>query len=264
MSRVLSAEINKIKTYRVFWVILGLFVFLLPIIFYGLGNINIHSSGPQGQTDIIDPSKIFHFPKVWQYLTYMASYFVLILGILMIILVTNEFSFGTLRQNIVDGLNRKEVIAGKVWIALLISIFCVLYVLILGFAFGITYSDAGESSLADGKIWYLVAFMNQLTGYLSLAILIGIFIKRSGFAIVLFILYTLVIERVFWIMRYDFVNYLPVNTYQSLTPFPVNILQNPHAKPDKVFELDFFIGLAYTAAFIILSYWLLKRKDIEK
>ena len=61
---------------------------------------------------------LYHFPDIWQNLTYISTYFQPILAIIVIISLTNEFSFKTIRQNIIDGFDRKDFLVSK-----LLSIF---------------------------------------------------------------------------------------------------------------------------------------------
>src|SRR6476620_12364350 len=95
MLTLFRTELRKILPYRTVWVILGIFVGLLFLIIRSGSSITIN-----GQ---MAGTSLYKFPDLWQKLTYIASYFNLLLGILVIILITDEYSFRTLRQQIIDG-----------------------------------------------------------------------------------------------------------------------------------------------------------------
>src|SRR5688500_2377894 len=95
MLSLLRIELRKILPYRTIWVILGIFILLLFLIVKGSSTIEIN--GQKAGTSL------YNFPDIWMKLTYIASYFNLLLGILVIILITDEYSFRTLRQQVIDG-----------------------------------------------------------------------------------------------------------------------------------------------------------------
>ena len=56
---------------------------------------------------------LYQFPNIWTFFPWVASWFNLFLAIVIIVLVGNEFSFRTFRQNVIDGLSRNDLIKGK-------------------------------------------------------------------------------------------------------------------------------------------------------
>ena len=115
MTRLFEIEWLKLKNYRVFWIL---------IIMYFTGLIIVLSSGMflmqffknQGaEFSGIDPTIIplYDFPDVWQNMTYVATFFKIILAFIVIISVTNEISYRTMRQNVIDGMSKWEFLKSK-------------------------------------------------------------------------------------------------------------------------------------------------------
>ena len=115
MIRLLRIEIIKNWTYPTFWIIVILYFFILGTGLFNLRdlidniNISISSGGP------LDTSlfPILEFPDIWHNITYLAGYLKLLLGIYIAVSVTNEFSFNTLRQNLMQGMTASEFVYTK-------------------------------------------------------------------------------------------------------------------------------------------------------
>ena len=82
---LLRIEFRKILPYRTVWVILAIYVVLMVLVLNASSSITINNR--QLGADV------FQLPDVWQRLTYLASFFNLLLGILVIVLVSDEYSF---------------------------------------------------------------------------------------------------------------------------------------------------------------------------
>ena len=112
MIKLLKIELKKILTYKIFWIILGLY-----FLFLALGMILAEFMVNSMVTDInkrmpipFPKAVIYNFPDIWQNLTFFASIrFVMIFpAIIVIILITNEFANKTIRQNIINGMSKNE------------------------------------------------------------------------------------------------------------------------------------------------------------
>jgi hypothetical protein len=51
---------------------------------------------------------IFNFPFIWHFNTYIAAILKLFLAIVIVSMMANEYSYGTLKQNLIDGLSKKS------------------------------------------------------------------------------------------------------------------------------------------------------------
>ncbi|MBK0402271.1 ABC transporter permease [Adhaeribacter sp. BT258] len=257
MLTLLRTEYRKILPYRTFWVILGIFTGLLFLIVRSAASITIN-----GQT--AGPT-LYNFPDIWQRLTYIASYFNLLLGILVIILITDEYGFRTLRQQIIDGYFRTDVIASKLLVLLSIAFFATLVVASLGLGFGLSATENASAQQITGNMMYLVYYFVQTLGYMVLAMFVAFLVKKNGLAIIAFLLYFFVE----WIIRFkidDSINqYFPGKVLNSLAPNPtqsiidsaVGITTTALPPQQAIFPAVFYIVLL-----TVFAYLLLKSRDL--
>ncbi len=64
---------------------------------------------------------IFNFPFIWHFNTYVAAWLKFFLAIVIVSMMANEYSYGTLKQNLIDGLSKQEFILSKF---LTVATFC--------------------------------------------------------------------------------------------------------------------------------------------
>lgn len=256
MKKLLVTEWYKLRPYKTFWILSGLYIILVPLVFSVFNRI--------GSDLPFDPTQIYHFPEVWHFLAYLGSYFNILPGVLIIILITNEFSFRTIRQNIIDGLGRDEAVYAKLLVVLGISFFATVYLLVTGGVFGLAFSTSQELSQFTGKLIALGTYFFQSLGYMSMAVLLAFIFQKSGLTIILFILYRLVIEPgLSAFMPESIRNFLPAKGISGMVTLPVKIdPPNQVALNDTVINSQFLIGLGYTFLFIILTLWINRKRNL--
>src|SRR5262245_35861746 len=110
MNNLLAIEWLKIRRYRAFWLLIGLFAVLLALWNYQISK-GVVQMGAQGVNVL---SNAYTFPDVWSNLGWWGGIFVLFLAILIITLTCNEFTFRTHRQNVIDGWSRLDFYHAKV------------------------------------------------------------------------------------------------------------------------------------------------------
>ena len=130
MKRLLLTEWIKVKHYRPFWILTGLYFLSLLLIFAGgwLFLVWLESQGADFKNIKPTMLPIYDFYDIWHNFTYMASIVKVIPAFIFLIMVTNEYSFKTLRQNIIDGMTRKEFLYSKILLAITYSLASVLYI----------------------------------------------------------------------------------------------------------------------------------------
>ncbi|MGV3539766.1 MAG: ABC transporter permease [Rufibacter sp.] len=253
----LRIELRKILPYPTFWVILVLQLILLYLFFYVRGHATINGQTPG--------AGLYQFPQVWQHLAYVSSYLNLIPGILVLILVTDEYSFRTLRQQVIDGYSRANLVQSKFGVAVLLALFLTGALLVMGLAFGLVYGSAeGEHSMFTNARFVLYYFM-QLLGYLTLAMLVGFLVKKTGLAILAYLAYALIAERLLrWQMPDHLDQYLPMRTFDAFTPNPNQALEQLVLGVTETLTPPqaFVPALLYLALFCGLSYLLLRSRDL--
>ena len=105
MKRLLSIELQKIwlnKASRVLtltYFILLSFIALIASINFNLGPIKFQ----------IAEMGIFNFPYIWHFNTYIAAIMKLFLAIIIVSMMANEYSYGTLKQNLIDRIHTFKI-----------------------------------------------------------------------------------------------------------------------------------------------------------
>lgn len=257
MTSLLTTELRKLLPYRTFWIILSLYGALLVLFMYSSSSITIN--GQQFGTEM------YRFPGIWMRLTYIASYFNLLLGILMITLITDEYTFRTFRQQVIDGLFRRDLVLAKGLVALLIGSVCTVFVALTGLSFGLSYSPVWTPALLAQDAMHLVYYLVQALGYMAIAVFFSFLIRKNGLAILTFLLYTKVLEPlIHWRLDDEWDKYLPMKVYSSLTPTPGQELLDSLTGPTIALSPQQAVlpALIYIGLFYLLSLGLLKMRDL--
>ena len=93
------------------------------------------------------------------------------MAIVIIILVGNEFAFRTFRQNVIDGLNRNDLILGKLILIFTIAIYTFLMVLLAIIIFGSIYTKDFSLSIIFENSHLILIYFLQAINYFSREIL---------------------------------------------------------------------------------------------
>lgn len=210
MLRLLRIEFLKVKTYKTFWAFLGIYALLL-LLFSGAANKITPGSNPA--------FSLFSFPDVWHNLAYMASYLNVLLGILIILLISNEFTFKTFRQNVIDGLSRDEAVTAKFLFINAVASGCILFLFLYGLIRGLAAGQYDFIGQIFEQMHYLLLLLLQISGYMGIAAVITFLIRRAALAIVFYLIYVIVLERLFRFRIPDEIErYLPVHVLDTLVP----------------------------------------------
>lgn len=223
MLHLLRIEWLKIKNYRTFWILLAITLVSIPAFNYMLYNLmdNKFPKGPKGQSLLGSP---FAFPEVWQTVSWNAGILFLIPAILIITLTTNEFTYKTHRQNIIDGWSRGQFIGVKLAEVLLLSVVATVFIILTALGFGFI----GNKAPAGVSIWtgsrFVFFYFIQILSFSLIAFLLSILIKRAGLAMGVFFIY-MIVEKIIvgvthGIYKSNAADYLPEEVTSSLIPFP--------------------------------------------
>ena len=198
MRSLINIEWLKIKKYPAFWWMLGIVALTYPGInamtYYG------YLKATTGKEITNNIAKMFlgnpfAFPETWHSVAYFSSFFILLPSILVIMLVTNEYTFKTHRQNIIDGWSRSQFITSKLFDVLIVSVIVTLVYIIVAAGFGF-YADSSTSFQWNQQLQYIPLFLLQTISQLSIAFLLGYLIKKAFIALGIFLFYYLVIENI--------------------------------------------------------------------
>jgi len=226
MLRILRVEWMKVRNYRTFWILLAITLVSIPAASYIPFNL-MKNSFPSGKGQNILGSP-FGFPDVWQTVSWNSSLLFFIPAILVITLTTNEFTYKTHRQNVIDGWSRKQFVTAKLIEVFLLSILTTIAVLLTAFVFGFFNKKAGAGATATVSIWqesrFVFFYFVEMLSYSLIAFLMALFVKRAGLAMGLFFIYMLVEQVIVGILGHSYdikaVSYLPEEVTDKLIPFP--------------------------------------------
>lgn len=270
MFNLLRTEWLKIKNYRAFLVlgsffILGIFTsnYIVYSIFKNIVN--------EVKTAALVSFNPYDFSSTWQTTSYTTGYLLILPALLIITLVTNEFTFRTNRQNILDGWSREDFIGVKLVIALIIAaistILVVVSALIFGFASGTDFGTNGISHVAF--------FFFKALSYNLLAVLISVWIRKTGFAIGLYFIYLGAENIISQLLDVWSINlrknsavdlgsmgdYLPMNAADGLLTFPDNTIKS---MAKGTLPTDYtWIVVSLAAIYICLFIWLSIRRMVK-
>ncbi|MGB0980763.1 MAG: ABC transporter permease [Winogradskyella sp.] len=275
MLRLINLELQKLWLNKVSKILI--FVsFILPFTVLILSSIKINFFG--FFTLELGELGIFNFPVIWHITTFFASYFKLFFAIVVVSMIGNEYSNKTLKQNLIDGLSKKEFILSKFYTIVFFSLAATVLIGVATFLIGLYYSSYTEATIIFREIEFLLAYFVKLVGFFSLCLLFGMLVKRSAFALAfLFILYIIewiVFGVVAWQTEsseigFKVKNFLPLESMYKLIdqPFQRVVMTKFPDKAELVYDYGVYfheiaIVLAWTALFIFLSYRILKKRDL--
>jgi len=267
MIKLLKIEYQKIAPYTTFWVLFGLYFAVLGIVIFGTQSfINEFFVDVRKNSPIPIPTvSLYNFPDVWQNITYLGGYFKIFLAVLIVILVSNEFSFRTIRQNIINGMSKSEFLKSKLLFIFTISLASTIFLFVSGLILGLTHTSYISLSKVFNSTYFLFVYLLELFAFLSFAMLIGFLVKKSGFAIGILLLYSYIIERILWYKIPEEVSqYFPIRMIGKLIDVPNTALMKIFGINFRNFVsyIDLLIVLTYTILFVFLTYLLLKKRDI--
>jgi ABC-type transport system involved in multi-copper enzyme maturation permease subunit len=255
MKRLLSIEWLKVSSYRSFYVFTGIYTVLIFFTYFGINSfLNL---GP-----LFDVNSVYKFPNVWYFVSYVSSWFSPILSLLMIQLVCNEFAFRTMRQHVIDGLSREELLTSKLLMAAILSVYAGCITLLTGLLFGLTKGGIPTSADFFSETTYLLRAIWSSFGMMTAAILIALLVRRSALSILVFLAFYWIIEplagRIWFKEIYP---YFPLNSLDEFisSPFQMESIKlGKQATPMGVT----IAGIIYPIIFVLASLQYILKKDL--
>jgi len=266
MMKLLAIEWLKIKRYRTFWILAALFMVMLPLWLYGISS-GFISPGGGKKGDGINPFATgYKFPEVWASVGYWASVMIMFVSILVIILTTNEYAYRTNRQNVLDGWDRMQFYHAKVLLVVVLSIATTGYIFVLGAIFGRV--NSGSFSGMFHHLREVAYFFILSLDYLGFGLFLAIWIRRSGLAIGLFLLYSMFIETIVRALVNHYAdkpygNFLILQSGDELLPFPLAQMAKAMIGIRPTFSLNIYLAVTvgWCIVYYVMGRLLLLRKD---
>jgi ABC-type transport system involved in multi-copper enzyme maturation permease subunit len=230
----------------------------------------IASKGAEFGTSInINRIPLYHFPDIWQNLIWISGLFKIVLAVMVVISITNEYQYRTLRQNIIDGLSRWEFLQSKIYTNVLLSLMSVGMILSIALITGFIYTPQIEwDYFLQGSEFFLAYFI-EVFAFLSYALMLGILVQRSGLTIVLLMLSHMIeaiikvnIFRSSWQDQIGWLKqFFPLESITNLVPLPFARYAFQEIQ-DYVALGAVAIALVWTLLFNYFAYLKLKKADV--
>ena len=259
--KLLRIEFLKLIPYRTFKILFILYTLLMVLVLFS--GKNLFGGGSEG----LSSDDVLGYPNIWNYYTLYACYFNIILAILVVFVTCNEYTYRTIRQNVIDGLTRQDAVKGKIFLVITLAIISTVVLFVSGLIAGYLYSSPENKSNIFGHTGFVFAYFIQSLGLLSLGFLAGTIFKRTGLAVIVFLIFLFPVDVILReaIFPPGAGDYMPVSTYfLKLVPFPLNHVmsggEDPPASAPTTISLA--VGLAYAVLFNLITMYIVKRRDL--
>ena len=192
-------------------------------------------------------------------------------------MIGNEYSNKTLKQNLIDGLSKKEFILSKFYAILFFSLVSTIIIFGISLILGLIYSSYDEFNIIIRGIEYLPAYFFKLVGFFSFCLFLGVLAKRSAFALaflfVEFIFEWIIFGLIAWKANMELAtkiqNFLPLTSMSNLIKQPFQRIAMTKFPDKSSLDYDYtvhfdtvLIVVIWIVVFVYLSYLLLKKRDL--
>ncbi len=278
MKRLIQIELIKLKNSKASKILIAVYFLLLTSISliaaikFDIGPIKFHLAD-QG---------IFNFPYIWHFNTYIAAIFKFFLLLVIVSMITNEYSNRTLKQNLIDGLSKKEFILSKFYLVFILAAASTVFVFLISLVLGFIYSDFNELPIVFSNLEYLLAFFVKLLGFFSFGLFFGMLVKKSAFAVGAMFVWLFAEGIIHGFLQFKFGHKSEfVGEVTQFLPFTAlsNLIQQPFTRMKAIktvgnqvgekFNFDYAVHwyqiaivLVWTFLFIYFSYKLLQKRDL--
>jgi len=259
MIRNLQIEWMKIKNYRVFQVFSVLYMLGILVIIYMFYRIYTQLTGRLTGQDNQDLFQLFSSDNIWRTVAFSTGFLLYLPGMVIIMLFINEVNFKTHRQNIIDGWKRETFIYTKIGlifcISLVVTIMNIFATLLMCLVTKTTFS------IVDGLDMLGFVFIQSFV-YMMLALLFATFFRRSGVAVIVYLVYGLLLEFLLMLLLWKIFpgaqHFLPLQVADALiTPD----LEGPFGNKPLLF-VSLISALSFAAIYIFLAVRKYKYDDL--
>jgi ABC-type transport system involved in multi-copper enzyme maturation permease subunit len=269
MTSLIHTEWLKLRKYKAFWWMTGIITLSYPgvnYLLYQLYQTTLNKPGPTGQMATMLIGYPFTFPEVWHTVAYASSIFVFIPSLVVIMFITNEYTYKTHRQNIIDGWSRQQFLSAKLINVLMISLLTTLL-------FTMVALVIGSVNRTDENVWenskYIPLFALQSFAQLSIAFFIAFLVRKAFIALGIFLFYFIILEPVIvglgkWKIN-DAGRFMPLEISDRLIPVPA-FLGRFDEQNYKIAMASINQHVVYTILLIALvwavCFWTNSRRDL--
>ncbi|MEG0983923.1 ABC transporter permease [Algoriella sp.] len=276
MKRLFNIEWNKMfynTGTRIFIILYFVMIILM--------GITLPSIKPNMSGQVVDFIKFgaLEFPVIWHNIAWLVGFGKFFLAIIVINNISNEYSFGTFKQNTIDGLSKTEFFGTKLLMNLILTLFSTFLVAAIVLGLGAFFND--KLDFFNG-IEFLGGYFIEIFAYVVFAMFLTFLLKKSTFAILSLIVLNIgesILKAVEYFARFGknepidlekttfFTNYLPLNSNSKIIDYPP-ISITKLMTTGKLFDTSniqweyLAINVFYIILFLALSLFIIKKRDL--
>lgn len=274
LKRLLHIERIKLLNYTSVKVLLGLHLALFILVLFVASQIQISVPG-------FSTENLFRFPHIWQVTAWLASWFNLLLAIIVMVVTCNEYTYRTFRQNLIDGLSRNDLFLGKSVVILSLALYAVALVIIVSVVAGTIFTRQFTFVDMFSSIYIAGIYFLQAVGYMYLGLLFANVFRNSALSIVSFLLIRLIMEPILRTFFDPAVRpFFPFKVITGLTPTPevlsitsdvdyatqsgqnaLNLSEIGLIAPTVSMTTTLITAIGYITLFAAVSWYILRKRD---
>lgn len=277
MKRLFLIEFEKLRFNRSSRILIGAYfvlltsIALIAAIKFDIGPIKFHLA-EQG---------IFNFPYIWHFNAFIGAFFKIFLAVVIVSMTANEYSNKTIKQNLIDGLSKREFLHSKWVMIFMFAGISTLFIFVVSLILGLMYSNYNEFSIIIKDLEYILAYFIKLVAFFGFCLFLGTAIKRSAFALGFLGVWQMLEGICYGLLKWKAPAWLdadavyrlfPLSAMSNLVPEPFTRLSAVRNLAEQVGEtmtkntavrfLDIVIVIVWSILFYFLTYRLLKKRDL--
>ncbi len=268
MINYFKIEFLKIKTYKTIWILVA--IFILGFTLGGsalesmLNNAVTHNSS--GSPIAIPKFSIYTLPNIWHNMFFVAGYIKLFPGFLLIMLVTNEFTHNTLKQNVITGMSKTQILNSKVIMAICMAFFTTLLIFLISLFNGLIHkSPETPFSAIFENLEFIPAYFLEMTTYLMVCLLFAMLIRKPIVSILGMLIYSIIAEPIISAkLGADINQFFPLKVANNLIRIPRTSLMEFFGYEFQEFVKlqDILVCAGYCVVIYFMLRWVTNKRDI--
>jgi hypothetical protein len=214
MMNLFKIELRKTLNYTPFRILIGLHFLLFIIGIFFIPRIEV-------KIPFFTFLPLYQFPNVWNFTTWISSFYNISLILLVIMMTCNEFNNKTYKQQVIFGLSRTDLLLQKIILIAILSLYVVLLVGASSIASGLFYSYKVTLGLVFEQSWIMATLFIQIFTYLCFGLLFSLIFRNMILSGVVYLMYRVIIEPIIRVnVSEDYRWYFPSKFVTNLTPKP--------------------------------------------
>ena len=265
--QLLRLEWLKYRRNKTFIISLVLFAVFLP------SSVLVILSFGELPEPLPQPRSFFNIPDIWGLIAYSGNWLAyFIFGFLGVYMITMETGNRTLRQSVINGMSRTQVVTGKLLFIVMIAIFATVVYMLSALALASLGTEPYAGSPLLGENWIIFRFFLVILSYLIFGFLVGLVTRSMGLGILIYFIYVFFVESAIrYLIHFEITEdrsmiFYPMNAVEDLTPIPfqeyTDMAQNFDFKLFMTPTEAIVTSVVYMILFVIAIYQLVIRRDL--